>query len=77
MERFSVSSVENDSAPQFFPQERFEKGEDHLKDVGLIDDVDVLDSQRYTVLLSNELFIRISGMKPKYISQFEVFPKFQ
>lgn len=44
LKRFSVRSVEENSVTKFFSQERLEKGEDHLEDIGLVDNMETFYS---------------------------------
>lgn len=47
--------MEDDPVLQLVPEERFEEGEDHVKDVGLIYDVDVLDPEWETILKEHKV----------------------
>lgn len=50
VQRLAIGSVKDDPILQLFAQEGFEQGEDHVEDVGLVHNVDVLYSHRNTFL---------------------------
>lgn len=54
MEGLAVCAVENYSAPEFIPEEGLEEREHHVKDVGLVNYVDVFDPEGNAVLKRKE-----------------------
>lgn len=45
VQRFAISTMENNPGLQFVPQEGFEELEHHVEDVGLVHYVDALDTK--------------------------------
>lgn len=50
MQRFAISTMENNPGLQFVPQEGFEELEHHVEDVGLVHYVDALDTKGNWIL---------------------------